>query len=86
MHPDAFGISFPVGTWWCEVVQEAHENIFGIYYMAVSRSPKVGLPILEKLGVRYSDSESAKLGVRMSDSESIWKTRRLKVGLPISEN
>jgi len=28
---------------------------------AVSRSPKVGLPISEKLGVRMSDSESAKL-------------------------
>src|SRR6218665_574035 len=38
---------------------------------AVSRSPKVGLPISEKLGIRHSDSESAKLGVRMSDSQSI---------------
>src|SRR6218665_1645240 len=37
--------------------------------MAVSRSPKVGLPISEKLGVRHSASESAKLGVRMSNSQ-----------------
>jgi len=42
-----------------------------VFYMAVSRSPKVGLPISEKLRVRKSDSESAKLGVRMSDSKSI---------------
>ena len=32
----------------------------------MSRSPKVGLPISEKLGVRHSDSESAKLGVRIN--------------------
>ena len=38
--------------------------------MAVSRSPKVGLPISEKLVVQHSDSESAKLGVRHSNSES----------------
>jgi len=51
----------------------------------VSKSPKVGLPISEKLGVRHSNSESAKLEVRMSDSQSIYKARSPKVGLPISE-
>src|SRR6218665_558966 len=50
-----------------------------LLFNAVSRSPKVGLPISEKLGVRHSDSESAKLGVRMSDSQSILKIKSPKV-------